>query len=649
MSFVAHASAHCVMEVVSDGAVVAQVVANQWRTDLAERRQGDGRWGFAAPLPSALRDGVHHRVELRLAGGASPQAKLLPHALDLVFPKASSQPIDFVAPVVSAPAPHRTFEGPPELSIVVNFFNMRREAARTLQSLTRSYQRDIDDLSYEVICIDNGSTDPLEASWIESFGPEFRLFRPERLHPSPCRALNSAAELARGQFIAVMIDGAHLMTPRALAEAIRQLRTTPSPVVALRHWFVGGDQRWLSVAGYSRAMEDVLFDRIQWPSDGYELFRIGTPIGESPNSWVDGLAESNCLFVPAALWRQIGGFNEAFEVPGAGFANLDLLKRAAASSKGGVTCIVGEATFHQYHGGTTTNVSDLEKDRRVKAYAREYRAIYGEAFRPLLPHEVRLAGCMRSADAAITRQRPLYPMPLGVTRQVRPMLRSSVVDEGMELYLTGAYAEAGLDQTTRWLGSPVPLAPPDVLAILEIMREIRPTCVVTTSSDVNLLTFIDSCCTLLGLVGCQIVQASAHRGVGLPGRVTVVEGDPFSSASLEGVKRAVGSAEEVLVLFEAPEHVGAPVDELASYATFVTYGSYIVYLGTAKGQPWLGYSNHWPMTAIRRLTCPGSAFAIDHGFDQHIVTSCPSGYLRRIGRLVEVASDDPTIDLLDTI
>ena len=48
-----------------------------------------------------------------------------------------------------------------DLSVVVVFYNMRREAARTLHSLSRAYQQGIDDLDYEVIVVENGS-DPDE-------------------------------------------------------------------------------------------------------------------------------------------------------------------------------------------------------------------------------------------------------------------------------------------------------------------------------------------------------------------------------------------------------------------------------------------------------------------------------------------------------
>ena len=64
-----------------------------------------------------------------------------------------------------APAPARAARRsrrprPPitkDLSVVVVFYNMQREAARTLHSLSRAYQQGIDDLDYEVIVVENGS------------------------------------------------------------------------------------------------------------------------------------------------------------------------------------------------------------------------------------------------------------------------------------------------------------------------------------------------------------------------------------------------------------------------------------------------------------------------------------------------------------
>jgi glycosyltransferase involved in cell wall biosynthesis len=49
----------------------------------------------------------------------------------------------------------------PDLSIIAIFFNMRREAMRTLHSLSRADQQIDENGRYEVLAIDNGSTMPL--------------------------------------------------------------------------------------------------------------------------------------------------------------------------------------------------------------------------------------------------------------------------------------------------------------------------------------------------------------------------------------------------------------------------------------------------------------------------------------------------------
>ena len=53
---------------------------------------------------------------------------------------------------------------------------MKREAARTLHSLSRAYQRGVDGLDYEVVVVENGSAPDqrLGAEYVQSFGSEFR-------------------------------------------------------------------------------------------------------------------------------------------------------------------------------------------------------------------------------------------------------------------------------------------------------------------------------------------------------------------------------------------------------------------------------------------------------------------------------------------
>ena len=171
--------------------------ASEWRPDLAEIHQGDGCCGFDEALPEALCDGEVHELQLCLAGADAPMVA----AFRALVPSSSAHTRALRAKL-PAPLRRESGDGTVTLSVVVNFYNMQREAARTLTSLTRAYQVGSDDLDYEVLCIDNGSEPPLDPDWVAGFGPEFRLVRPSRQLASPCAALNEAALAARGKYLA---------------------------------------------------------------------------------------------------------------------------------------------------------------------------------------------------------------------------------------------------------------------------------------------------------------------------------------------------------------------------------------------------------------------------------------------------------------
>jgi len=49
-----------------------------------------------------------------------------------------------------------------KLSVVIATYEMRREASRTLMSVLPPCQREIQNIDYEIIVIDNGSSEPLD-------------------------------------------------------------------------------------------------------------------------------------------------------------------------------------------------------------------------------------------------------------------------------------------------------------------------------------------------------------------------------------------------------------------------------------------------------------------------------------------------------
>lgn len=284
----------------------------------------------------------------------------------------------------------------PSLSVVVVVYNMAREAPRTLYSLSAEYQRNIHPDDYEVIVVDNGSNPPFEANVIKDLSGNFRLIRIDHASPSPAHAVNRGIAAARGEVIGVMIDGARMVTPGLLHFARHGAAIYDRAVVATLNWHLGSDlQRWAIRAGYGREHEDALLKSISWPDDGYRLFQVATMDGSSFDGWLAPIGESNALFMQGKLWKLIGGMEERFDAPGGGLVNLDTFRRACELPGAELVILLGEATFHQLHGGAATGTSVEDFPALLSEWGQQYEAIRGNAFsRPLLKNGTTYLGTL---------------------------------------------------------------------------------------------------------------------------------------------------------------------------------------------------------------------------------------------------------------
>jgi glycosyltransferase involved in cell wall biosynthesis len=268
-----------------------------------------------------------------------------------------------------------------KLSVILISYDMAREIPRTLQSLSRTYQYGAQDLAYEVLLVDNGSPVPMdEATWAGVDVP-VRLIRLEKASSSPARAINIALDEAVGEIVCLMIDGAHMLTPGVFRMALSSYRAFANAVVAIRYFYLGMEEQTVSIAkGYNKQAEDRLLERIQWPEDGYRLYEISTPLRSGANrlTWFNRMFEANCLFMKRSLFAELGGADERFDYPGGGFLNLDIFKRAVEAP--GVTPlqVIGEGSFHQLHGGVTTNSTGDEREARLNRYRAQYAKIRGD-------------------------------------------------------------------------------------------------------------------------------------------------------------------------------------------------------------------------------------------------------------------------------
>lgn len=261
---------------------------------------------------------------------------------------------------------------------MVVVYDMARELPRTLRSLDPAYQRGIAAEDYEVIVVDNGSPEPLAPGLAASFGGRLRTARVDAAPHYPAPAANLGLELAEGDFVGLLVDGARMASPGLLAHALVGRRLAPRPVVATLGWHLGpGRHMDAGATGWDREVEDRLLAEIRWEDDGYRLFGVSTLAASSARGPFAPMGESNALFMPRGLWDEVGGLDPAFDLLGGGLSNHDLYRRSCERPDVQLVVLLGEGTFHQTHGGAATSGRIGWDEMHA-----QYTALRGRPYRP---------------------------------------------------------------------------------------------------------------------------------------------------------------------------------------------------------------------------------------------------------------------------
>jgi Glycosyl transferase family 2 len=267
----------------------------------------------------------------------------------------------------------KTTGATPEISVVVACFEMARELPRTLLSLSPGYQRDCPPT--EVIVVDNGSRHPPAKQQFDALGLDLHVAQMSNASRSPVAAINRGLALASAPLVGVWVDGARLASPGLLSAAHRAAALHPRAVVATLNYHLGPTLQYdARRTGYDQRVEDDLLASIGWPAEGYRLFEIATDdFRGDPRG---PILESNALFMSSPMWDELGGYDESFTSVGGGTVNPDTLVRACALPGAQLVRIVGEGTFHQFHGGVSTGHASAAAV--LKAGSREYFKLRGK-------------------------------------------------------------------------------------------------------------------------------------------------------------------------------------------------------------------------------------------------------------------------------
>ncbi len=266
-----------------------------------------------------------------------------------------------------------------KLSVVVVSYNMGRELPRTLLSLSHKMQKNISIDDYEIIVVDNGSTEPFDESQCRQIAPNIKIVDNDPGNSvSPASAVNLGLQLAKGQLIGAFIDGARMASPGLLANALSASRLSDNAIIGTCGLHLGHEVQMKSILnGYNQQVEDELLNSVPWQQDGYRLFDISVFAASARRGWFFMISESNALFMDRKLWSDLGGFDERFQSRGGGLINNDLWQRACDLPDSEIILLIGEGTFHQFHGGVATNSAESP----IESFKAEYKSIRGHDFK----------------------------------------------------------------------------------------------------------------------------------------------------------------------------------------------------------------------------------------------------------------------------
>lgn len=199
----------------------------------------------------------------------------------------------------------------------------------------------------------------------------------------------------------------------------------------------------------------------------------------------------------------------------------------------------------------------------------------------------------------------------------------------------------------KWLGRPIIQMPTDIVALQELIWEVKPDLIIETGiAHGGSIIFYASMMELLGtdgqVIGIDIDIRKHNRNEiekhPMMKRIKMIEGSSIDIGIAAQVRKHAEGRKKIMVVLDSchtHEHV---LEELKIYSEFVTTGSYIVVFDTIieffpdefyTERPWKKGNNPW--TAVQEFIKGNEKFVIDRSIPEKLIfTSAPDGFLKKV-------------------
>ncbi len=196
-----------------------------------------------------------------------------------------------------------------------------------------------------------------------------------------------------------------------------------------------------------------------------------------------------------------------------------------------------------------------------------------------------------------------------------------------------------------WMGRPIIQFPQDMIAMQELIWEIKPDLIIETGiAHGGSLIYYASIMELIGkgeILGIDIDIREHNRkeieSHPMYKRISMIQGSSIDLSIIEKVKEKAKGKKTIMVSLDSNHTHDHVLEELKLYSPFVTVGSYcIVYDTIIEDMPAKMYDRPWdvgnnPKTAVWEFLKSNANFEIDKSIDNKLMISvAPDGYLKRI-------------------
>jgi len=228
--------------------------------------------------------------------------------------------------------------------------------------------------------------------------------------------------------------------------------------------------------------------------------------------------------------------------------------------------------------------------------------------------------------------------------------KNKELQDAADAFLTKS-ADLNYSYNFSWLGRPIIQYPQDMVAMQEIIWEVKPDMIIETGIahggslifSASILSLLESCGEIesgkvLGIdIDIRAHNKKAIEAHPMSKKITMYEGSSIDKNMIDRVHEFAKKGKKIMVFLDSMHSHEHVLEELKAYAELTSVGSYCVVFDTLiEDMPKGFYDRPWdkgdnPKTAVWEFLAESDNFVIDKNIDNKILVSvAPDGYLKRV-------------------